>query len=42
MGSNLHPVSDRYSALLWVTDFVSVMTDRYAVEPYRTLKGISV
>ena len=42
MGSSLHKVSDTYGALLCVTDFVSGMTDRYAVDMYRTLKGISV
>lgn len=42
MGSSLHKVTDTYSALLCVTDFVSGMTDRYAVDTYRTLKGISV
>jgi dGTPase len=35
-------VRSRYEALLRVTDFVSGMTDRYALDLYRKLKGISV
>lgn len=42
MGITKRPVQDDYSALLCVTDFISGMTDRYAVDLYRTLKGISV
>jgi dGTPase len=41
MGRTLTEPKDAYSALLCVTDFVSGMTDRYAVDLYRTLKGIS-
>lgn len=41
MGGTLLPVSDNYSALLCVTDFISGMTDRYAVDLYRSLTGIS-
>jgi len=36
------PIHSSYDALLRVTDFVSGMTDRFAVETYRTLKGISI
>jgi dGTPase len=42
MGSSLGPVKNAYQALLCVTDFVSGMTDRFAVDTYRTLKGISM
>jgi dGTPase len=42
MDISLGPVEDSYRALLCVTDFVSGMTDRYAVETYRTLKGIAL
>jgi dGTPase len=42
MGSSLGPVENAYQALLCVTDFVSGMTDRFAVDTYRTLKGISM
>jgi dGTPase len=42
MGSSLGPVENSYEALLCVTDFVSGMTDRFAVDTYRTLKGISI
>jgi dGTPase len=38
----LGPINSSYDALLRVTDFVSGMTDRFAVETYRTLKGISI
>lgn len=41
MGRSLTTPKDNYTALLCVTDFVSGMTDRYAVELYQTLKGIS-
>lgn len=36
------PVCGSYEALLRVTDFVSGMTDRFAVETFRTLKGTSI
>jgi dGTPase len=42
MGGSLGPASNAYQALLYVTDFVSGMTDRFAVETYRTLKGIAI
>jgi dGTPase len=42
MGASLGPAEDAYQALLFVTDFVSGMTDRFAVETYRTLKGITL
>jgi dGTPase len=35
-------VRDRYEAWLRVTDYVSGMTDRYAVDLFRRLKGISI
>jgi len=42
MGNSLHRVNNPYDALLYLTDFVSGMTDRFAVETYRSLKGISI
>jgi dGTPase len=36
------PIYSSYDALLRVTDFVSGMTDRFAVETYPALKGISI
>lgn len=41
MGRSLRPVASTYDASFCVTDFVSGMTDRYALELYRTLTGIS-
>jgi dGTPase len=35
-------VTGSYEALLRITDFISGMTDRFALELYRKLKGISV
>lgn len=32
----------RYEWLLWITDYVSGMTDRFAVAQYKTVRGISV
>ena len=32
----------RYDWLLWITDHVSGMTDRFAVAQYKTIRGISV
>ena len=32
----------RYEWLLWITDHVSGMTDRFAVAQYKTIRGISV
>lgn len=34
--------ADTYQALLRVTDFIAGMTDRYALDLYRKLKGISI
>ena len=42
MGRSLRPVARTYDALFCVVDFISGMTDRYALELYRTLTGISV
>lgn len=42
MPDHFSSVANRYDALLRVTDFISGMTDRYALELYRKLKGISV
>jgi hypothetical protein len=42
MDGSLGPAENAYQALLCVTDFVSGMTDRFAVETYRTLKGIAI
>ena len=42
MDGSLGPATNAYQALLYVTDFVSGMTDRFAVETYRTLKGIAI
>ncbi|MBL8644659.1 MAG: deoxyguanosinetriphosphate triphosphohydrolase [Rhodospirillaceae bacterium] len=41
MGRCLTTPRNGYEALLCVTDFVSGMTDRYAVDLFQTLKGIS-
>jgi dGTPase len=41
MGRCLTRPKNGYEALLCVTDFVSGMTDRYAVDLYQTLTGIS-
>jgi dGTPase len=41
IGKSLHRVKTTYDAMLCVTDCVSGMSDRFAVEMYRTLKGIS-
>lgn len=41
MDGTLTSVTDSYGALLCVTDFISGMTDRYAVDLYRALKGVS-
>ncbi len=42
MNGSLGPATNAYQALLYVTDFVSGMTDRFAVETYPTLKGIAI
>jgi dGTPase len=41
MGRSLRPVTRTYDALFCVIDFISGMTDRHAVELYRTLTAIS-
>ncbi len=42
LSSNGKPDRDLYTRLLKVTDFVSGMTDSYAVSLYRKIKGISL
>jgi dGTPase len=42
MRGSLGSAENAYQALLYITDFVSGMTDRFAVETYRTLKGIAI
>lgn len=42
LGSNGKPDEDLYTRLLKITDFVSGMTDSYAVSLYRKIKGISL
>jgi dGTPase len=42
IGRSLQRAKDTYEAILCVTDCVSGMTDRFAVETYRELKGISM
>lgn len=42
MPDHLERARCRYDGLLCVTDFISSMTDRYALDLYRKLKGISV
>ena len=42
MSNQFQGVSSRYEAWLRVTDFISGMTDRYALDLYRKLKGISI
>ena len=41
IGNSLQRANSTYDALLYLTDFVSGMTDRFSVDTYRTLKGIS-
>jgi dGTPase len=41
MRPSLVSVNTSYAAMLAVTDFISGMTDRYALDLYRNLKGIS-
>lgn len=38
----LQGVASRYTVLQRITDFISGMTDRYAVDLFRNLKGISI
>ncbi|MBX3516729.1 MAG: deoxyguanosinetriphosphate triphosphohydrolase [Rhodospirillales bacterium] len=40
--NGLRGVKNMYEALLRITDFISGMTDRYALSMYRNLKGISL
>lgn len=42
LGANGKPDDDLYLRLLKITDFVSGMTDSYAVSLYRKIKGISL
>jgi dGTPase len=42
LGKNGRPDDDLYFRLLKITDFVSGMTDSYAVSLYRKIKGISL
>lgn len=42
LGDNGKPVKDIYTRLLKITDFVSGMTDTYAVSLFRKIRGISL
>ena len=42
MSNRFQGVANRYEAWLRVTDFVSGMTDRFALDLYRKLKGIAI
>ncbi len=42
LGSGDKPEKDLYSRLLNITDFISGMTDSFAVSLYRKIKGISI
>ena len=42
LGPGHQPVEDDYTRLLRLTDFVSGMTDSYAVSLYKKLTGISL
>lgn len=42
IGKSLQRAKKPYDAMLCVTDCVSGMTDRFAIETYRALKGISM
>ena len=42
LGNNGKPEKDLYARLLKITDFVSGMTDSYAVSLFRKIKGISL
>lgn len=42
VGSNRKPAPDAYTRLLRMTDYISGMTDSYAVSLYRKLRGISL
>lgn len=42
LGSGDQPEKDLYSRLLNITDFISGMTDSFAVSLYRKIKGISI
>ena len=42
LGPNNMPDNDLYTRLLKITDFVSGMTDSYAISLFRKIKGISL
>ncbi len=42
MGREIATATDTYEAMLCVTDFISAMTDRYALDLYRSLRGIAI
>ncbi len=42
VGTGHQPIANPYQRLLGITDFVSGMTDSYAIELYRKLHGIAV
>ena len=42
LGKNGFPDSDKYTRIIKITDFVSGMTDSYAVTLYKKLTGISI
>jgi dGTPase len=42
IGPGREPVQDAYQRLLLLTDFVSGMTDSYAVSLYKKVTGISL
>lgn len=42
LGKNGEPDKDRYQRVLQITDFVSGMSDSYAVSLYRLIKGLSL
>jgi len=42
LGENRNPDNDLYSRIIKITDFVSGMTDSYAVSLYKKISGISL
>ncbi len=42
LDENREPFSDRYQTIMNITEFISGMTDTYAIDTYRVLKGISL
>ncbi|MCJ8345248.1 hypothetical protein MJH12_06895, partial [bacterium] len=42
LDENQRPHQDRYKMMMSITDYVSGMTDSYAVTMYQKLKGISL